>query len=555
MQFILEYLNQGISAIIPFVILLGVLVFVHELGHFLVARWCGVRVEVFSLGFGKKIFQFKKGHTTYAISIIPLGGYVKMFGEQNGDVVQESEKHESFSHKSVWNRIAIVSAGPLMNFFFAILVFSLIAFMGEEHAQSRLGDIEANTEAYRVGFRSGDLIRKINNEDVETWEEVATKVNNFRGHEVEFQVEREGTAVIEFVRAEVHSTENLNPLSTDSMRGEIEGLNQFSKGTTIGIFKGSPLRALGLKVGDQILKINDEVVSNWRSLEEAIEKAKSSSTISLEIKDIDDKKGKDLKNITVASSLFGGEISLKRMGIESSEVYVGKVRPHSPADKAGIKSGDRIAFVGNHQIQSWEDVLNNIKSYDEKEPLKIQLYRGDDVVDVEVTPAMTTQMTAVGTEEKRFTIGIEAWVNYAVPQAVKKRVLNPFLAITRGTSRTVDLSVMTVMSFVRLIQQKISHKNIGGVIAIGQAASEAFKVGLVYFLQMMGILSVNLFILNLLPIPVLDGGHLLFYSIELIKGSPLSMSKMEVAQQIGLVLLLSLMVLSLFNDVTRVFGL
>ncbi|HPI40152.1 MAG TPA: RIP metalloprotease RseP [Pseudobdellovibrionaceae bacterium] len=563
MEFILEYLNQGVSAIIPFVILLGVLVFVHELGHFMVARWCGVRVEVFSLGFGKKIFQFKRGATTYAISIIPLGGYVKMFGEQNGDVVQESERHESFSHKNVWNRIAIVSAGPLMNFFFAVVVFGLIAFLGEEHLQSRLGDISKNTAAYAMGFRSGDLIQSINNEQVSTWEDVSEKLNLFRGLKVDFVVQRENTEPkldsnpksIETISAEIQSIENLNPLSASSLVGEIEGLKQYSTGTTVGVAGGSPLKALGLKVGDQILKVNDQEVSTWRSLESSLAKAQNSSVISFEVRDVEDKKGTEVKNITVSSAIAEKELSLGGLGIESSETYVGKVRPNSPAEKAGIQSGDRISYVSGKKINQWEDVLNNIKAYDESGPLKIQLLREDSVLDVEVVPSMTTQMNQLGVEEKRFTIGIEAWVNVAKPELTKVRHLNPITALGRGLSRTSELSVMTVMSFVRLIQQKISHKNIGGVIAIGQAASEAFKVGLVYFLQMMGILSVNLFILNLLPIPVLDGGHLLFYTIELIKGSPLSMSKMEVAQQIGLVLLLSLMVLSLFNDVTRVFGL
>lgn len=555
MQFILEYLNQGIYAVIPFVILLGVLVFVHELGHFLVARMCGVRVEVFSLGFGKKIFKYKKGATTYAVSLIPLGGYVKMFGEQNGDVVQESEKQESFSHKNVWNRIAIVSAGPLMNFFFAIVIFGFVSFLGEEHLPSKLGDISETTEAYRSGFRSGDVVQKINNQEISTWEDLAENLSHFRGKKVNVTVQREMDGAVQSFDAEIKSVENLNPLSTNSFMGDIEGLTQYSAGTIIGVTANSPLRALGLKLGDQVLKVNEDKVSTWRALEEELQKAKKDSVLSLEVLDVEDKKGKETKNITISKAIVGGDLSLQALGIESSEVYVGKVRPKSPAEAAGILEGDRLSVIDGQKINKWIDVLNNIKNYSEKGPLKIKLIRGESIIDVDVTPSMTTQVTSLGSEEKRFTIGIEAWVNMSKPELIKKRYLNPFIALGRGFSRTSELSIMTVMSFVRMIQQKISHKNIGGVIAIGQAASEAFKVGLVYFLQMMGVLSVNLFVLNLLPIPVLDGGHLLFYTIELIKGSPLSMSKMEVAQQIGLVLLLSLMVLSLFNDVTRVFGL
>ncbi|MCX7977573.1 MAG: RIP metalloprotease RseP, partial [Bdellovibrionaceae bacterium] len=162
MDLILSYLQAGLSHLVPFVVLLGALIFVHELGHFLVARWCGVRVEVFSLGFGRKILSFKRGHTTYAISIIPLGGYVKMFGEQPADLnLTPEEKRESFTHKTVFQRMAIVAAGPLMNLFFAALVFFFVAILGEDHRAPKLGDLDSNSPAVAAGFRSGDTILRI----------------------------------------------------------------------------------------------------------------------------------------------------------------------------------------------------------------------------------------------------------------------------------------------------------------------------------------------------------------------------------------------------------
>jgi regulator of sigma E protease len=176
-------------------------------------------------------------------------------------------------------------------------------------------------------------------------------------------------------------------------------------------------------------------------------------------------------------------------------------------------------------------------------------------IDLSITPKMTKQMLPTGQEEKRYTIGIAPVVNMAAPETMIVKTDGLGSALVRGTQRTWDVSVMTVMSFVRLFQGQISPKNVGGVISIGQAASETFKIGITQFLAMMAIISVNLFVLNLLPVPVLDGGHLVFYVIEMVKGAPLSLKKMEIAQQVGLAILMSLMIFALFNDFTRLLGL
>jgi regulator of sigma E protease len=182
------------------------------------------------------------------------------------------------------------------------------------------------------------------------------------------------------------------------------------------------------------------------------------------------------------------------------------------------------------------------------------LLREGKIVTAEVQPEMTTHMTAQGGEENRFTVGIMPYVIVSKPNTFIMKYSNVGQALKHGVDRSWDITVMTVMSFVRLLQAEISPKNIGGVISIGQAASATFKIGISHFLQMMAIISINLFILNLLPIPVLDGGHLVFYSVEALRGAPLSMRKIEIAQQVGLVLLVSLMVFALFNDFTRLLG-
>jgi regulator of sigma E protease len=556
MEMITNALHSGLSTIIPFVILLGILIFVHELGHFLVARWCGVRVEVFSLGFGKKILKYKKGDTTYALSIIPLGGYVKMFGEQPGADISEEDKKVAFTHKTVWQRIAVVLAGPLMNFFFAIVIFFVVAMAGEDAKTPVLGDIATNTPAYAAGFRSGDKLVTVNGKAISTWDDFQKSLNLKEATELrlDVQVEREGTQEKSTFAVTAKPEANPNPLSSFDFVGSIEGLAPYSAGTTVGVLDSSPLKALGLKTGDTLLSINGKKVTYWRELDSVFAQVSPKEALTLEVLDTE-KASEKPSVVTLAASSSGNAYSLQGLGIESSELYLGQVIEGSPAMLAGLHKMDRLVSINKVILQKWEDVIGNIKSFDGKNPVAVTVLREGKNIDLSITPKLTTQMTVSGTEEKRYTIGITPVINMAAPELMVVKASNPFQALVRGTERTWDVTVMTVMSFVRLFQAKISPKNIGGVISIGQAASETFKVGWIQFFQMMAVISVNLFILNLLPVPVLDGGHLVFYVIEVVKGAPLSLRKMEIAQQVGLALLMSLMVFALFNDFTRLLGL
>ncbi len=557
MDIILNLLHQGFSAIVPFVVLLGILIFVHELGHFLVAIWCGVRVEVFSLGFGKKIFKFTRGETTYALSIIPLGGYVKMFGEQPGTSISDEDKKFAFTHKNVWQRVAIVLAGPIMNFLFAILVFFTVAMIGEDARTPVLGDIAADSSAYSAGFRSGDKLISVNDLKIQTWEEFQKVLNQKNGNDVNlnFVLQHEGSTDQSKISVVAKAEVNPNILSMYSHVANVPGLTTMAAGTTIGLDEKSRLYAMGLRTGDTITSINGHRVTYWRDLNTTLAKIDPKEVLSLEILGIreGDKVEKPL-TITMSPDDSLKSYSLENLGLESSELYLSKVMESSPAEAAGLKQMDRLVSINNIKLTKWEDVINNIKSFDGKNPVSISVLRDKKIVDLKITPKMTTQMTPGGSEEKRYTIGIAPLVNLAAQNFVLVKIGNPLLALARGAERTWDVSIMTVMSFVRLFEAKISPKNIGGVLSIGQAASETFKMGLSQFLQMMAVISVNLFVLNLLPIPVLDGGHLVFYIVEIIKGAPLSLKKMEIAQQVGMALLMSLMVFALFNDFARLFG-
>lgn len=545
---IFSFLQSGISAFVPFIVLLGILIFVHELGHFLVARWCGVRVEVFSLGFGKKILKYKRGDTTYAISLIPLGGYVKMYGEQPGTDIPEEDKRVSFTHKNVWQRIAIVLAGPLMNFVFAILIFFIVAITGEEAKTPVMGDVEINSPAYQAGFRSGDRLLTINGQPVATW-------NDFQGRlqlkessplRLEFEVERENSQEIAKFDANFNPVPNPNLVSRYDYQADLPGISPFSLGTAVGVLPHSILKSLGLKPGDWITAVNGQTIQYGRHLTETLQQQNTNEELVLQIKSDDGE-----KTLTLAPKSVK-DFSFASLGLENSELYLSLVVSGSPADKAGLKPQDRLVAINGVTLDKWSDVIENIKSFDGENPVKLLVRRDTQELELSILPKMTSQMLPTGVEDKRYTIGISPVINIATPEMLTVKAESLGAGLVRGVEKTWDMTVMTVMSFVRLFQAKISPKNLGGVISIGQAASETFKIGITQFLQMMAIISVNLFILNLLPIPVLDGGHLVFYVIEAIKGAPVSLRKMQIAQQVGMALLMSLMIFALFNDFSRI---
>ncbi|MBX2995476.1 MAG: RIP metalloprotease RseP [Bdellovibrionaceae bacterium] len=552
MDIIFGYLQSGLSAFVPFVILLGLLIFVHELGHFAVAKWCGVRVETFSLGFGKKILKYKKGDTTYALSLIPLGGYVKMFGDEVGADISAADKKYSFLHKNVWQRIAIVLAGPLMNFFFAILVLFVVALIGEDARKPAVGDVAAETSAYQAGVRSGDMVISVGGAGVRTWDEFQHEMNQRVGQVVELSLQRYGFNEPVKVQVSPQSRPNPNILSLDENIGEVPGLVNHSYAAVVGIRSKTPSEKIGLRTGDRIAKINGKEIQYFREIEPLILPLQG-QTVSLEVERWPSLGASKSETVMIDTQLPSFS-SLEALGLEKSELYLSKIVEKSPAEKAGLLAGDRILKVDGVDAKSWESVLDVVKAYKGEGNMTFTVLRQGEIKDIAIKPEITAQMNAQGGEDKRYTVGIMPWIAMAMPPFEKISADGVFPALKRGFDRTIDITVMTVVSFLRLAQSKISPKSIGGVISIGQAASETFKTGITQFLTMMAIISVNLFILNLLPIPVLDGGHLLFYAVEAIRGAPLSMRKMEIAQQVGLVLLMSLMVFALFNDFTRLFA-
>lgn len=560
MDIILSWLQQGLSGIGPLFILLGLLIFVHELGHFMVAKFFGVRVEVFSLGFGKKILETKRGETTYCISVIPLGGYVKMFGDDPTKTVEDSEKPYSFLDKPVFQRIAIVLAGPLMNLFFAGLLFFMIAMIGQEVPGAFVGDINPNEKAYELGFRSGDKILSIDGNNVLTWKDVDTKIKESTGKKLDFVVQSERSDETRKLQAIPTLGKTDNILSPNEKAGSIEGLSLESLSSLIGISDPEGLAAkAGLKSLDFIEKVNGKEVVGFRNLEALLLQAFQSEDKKAILSVFEYHIGEEPKSrevvLTYDEELNSEKRVTEALGIESAELYLLKLKPDGPAMLAGLQRGDKIQRINDLRISNWDQVLKTIKGFDrEGESIEVEILRNGKPVVTQVTPKMTELMNSRGQEENRFTIGIYPGLSMAMPPLVLERTNNPFEALKIGAEKSYEWSKIIVLGIVRMIQGDVSPKNIGSLITIGKYASHSFEAGLSQFLRMMAIISINLFLINLLPVPVLDGGHLVFFSIEALRGAPLSMRKMEIAQQFGLVILISLMAFALFNDISNLFS-
>jgi regulator of sigma E protease len=453
-------LSRGgpIEMIVSFVIVIGILILIHELGHFFVARWCGVGVERFSIGFGPVLLRWKGKETEYVLSAIPMGGYVKMMGEESpleGGAALPFDPKKAFALKPLWARFLIVFAGPGMNFVLAAVIFAaVLATVGRPVWPAAVGKVAEGTPAAAAGLRTGDVIVAVNDRPVQYWEDLERAVSESDGR----------------------------PLTLRGRRGDAE--------QTITL---TPRRK---PVTDPIFKEQREV---W--------------------------------DIGAGPQLVP---------------QISSVAPDSPAAKAGIQPGDVVVAVAGQPVYTPEDLVEAIRTRP-GQPFEITVEREGKRLTLRVTPEPTKDKTPTGEE---VVVGkIQAGI---ATKAVRFEPYNPVQAVVYGTARTWDMTVLTVKGLWKLVSRQIDSSNIGGPIQIATEAGRQAKEGMGSLALFTAIISVNLAVLNLLPVPMLDGGHLFFFVIEAVLGRPLSLKKREAAQQLGFVLLMLLMVYALWNDLNRI---
>jgi regulator of sigma E protease len=452
-------MNSGIFIAI---VALGILIFFHELGHFLVARLFGVGVEKFSLGFGPRLIGKTIGRTNYRLSAIPLGGYVKMVGEEPDAAIDPADIPFSFTHKHVIKRMLIVAAGPLFNLILAVLIFfGFYLFAGIEDVTPQIRRIDAAGPAGQAGVRLDDVIVSIDGVATESWYDIHKAVERSGGKSLDLRIRRGDMAV-------------------------------------------------DTRVAPVI------------------------------------KHGEDL---------FGDGVEYYDLGISGlpePKAVVGGVTPGYPAEAADLKPGDRITAIDGRPIDTWEDMRLAIEA-GRGQALQITIQREDDRLTVEIAPKLSQSKNALGETEERYLIGIStSGVSLPAEELVVKR-LNPWAALVESIERTYLVAELSIVGFGKMIGGSISRDNLGGPIMIVKMAEDQAREGIDRLIQFVALISINLAILNFLPIPVLDGGHLLFFAIEAVIRRPVSIRFREIAQQTGLLALLLLMVFVFYNDIMRYF--
>ena len=477
------------QSILAFIFALGILITFHEFGHYWVAKRCNVKILRFSVGFGKPIWrfdfkqpfwhlgfthnpwklqsltkllrqrEFEQDETEFVLAALPLGGYVKMLDEREGTVKEEELKF-AFNRKSLGQRLAIVLAGPIFNFIFAILAYWLIYMIGISGLKPVIDEVEQGSIAMEAGFVAGQEIIAVDGAQSRTWSTVI---------------------------------ERIVPNVVDGKRITVE-------------------------------VVNDTGSSNFIEL--------------------------DLSRISIDEMANG--MLLTQLGITpwvpEYPAVLGEISPGGAADQAGLLPGDRITMANGIPMESWSDWVEIIRA-NPGEILEIELVREGLTMQARVTPAHFTLESGevIGRIGAAFDTNFIPDENYYV-----RENYSVLPAVYKAMGRTIEMSIMTLQILGKMILGEASVKNLSGPITIAKYAGDTANLGIVAFLGFLAIVSVSLGVLNLLPVPLLDGGHVLFYLIEGIKGSPLSEPVQVMGQQIGLILLLCLMVLALYNDILRV---
>jgi len=441
-----------------FALVLGVLIVVHEFGHYIVARCVGVKVLRFSVGFGRALWSRRIGRdgTEWAIGAFPLGGYVKMLDEREGPVAPE-ELHRSFNRQSVWRRMAIVAAGPVANLILAVVLYWGLFWHGVEELKPVFGTPVAASPAASAGFENGERALKVGGDFVQTWQDMRwvllrTAVNQ---DSVEFEV--------------------INPRQEIAIRWLDVSLARADG------WKGDALDKLGL-----------------------------------------------------------------RFFQSNSPPVVGEITPGSAAAATDLRPGDVIVAIDQKPIATGADVVGIVRVSAGK-TLSFTVKRADKPLEISITP--------VAEERDGQKIGrIGALIKEGGFERDELMVTvryGPFSSFGKAVTETWDQSAFSLVMFGKMITGEVSWRNISGPVTIADYAGRSAKLGLNYYLKFMALVSISLAVLNLLPIPILDGGHLLYYLVEIVKRGPLSERSMEIGQQIGLALLLMLMVFAFYNDINR----
>lgn len=516
-----------LQGILIFIVFLGPLIFFHELGHFFFARLFGVRVEVFSIGFGPKLLKWKRGDTEYALSAIPLGGYVKMFGDDpfREAELSEEDKKVAFNHKSKWARFWIVFGGPLANFLLAFILYFGLVTSGEKVPEIRIGTVPSQSLMYDTGFRSGDTLKSMNGKPLLSFDDLGLA----SGQVDSVVIERRGQPI----------TIN-TPFSVQQFTDLLMGNSSMGLRAPILADTSGKSWALTPKKGvyDSSFALEEAFHHNTTLWLHPVTKLGQVGVVP-EI-------AADAEEVAAFADQAAFWSWAEKRGFFPSDVSVESIVMQSPADKAGIRKGDIIATLNGQKIHSFEELRQIVQKNPTDQQVEVGYWRDGKAGTARLLPEAREV-----DKKKVMTIGVFSGLQVVTPRMLETRPEGIGAAILQSFDRTVDGIGKTLQGYKKLITKEVGLNNIGGPLAIGKVASDSFHISLSMFFRLMAIISINLGVINLFPIPVLDGGHIMFLGFELINRGPLSRRKLELAQRFGVSFLFLLIFIALFNDISR----
>jgi regulator of sigma E protease len=542
------------TTLFAFVLLLSVLIFVHELGHFLAARACGVRVLKFSIGFGPPIgfgryrLAWHRNGTDYVIAWFPIGGFVKMLGENPDEVdAPETLAHadESLPSKSTWQKLTIVFAGPVMNLLLPVVVFMFTLAVGMPRGAPVIGHVEPGSPAAEAGLAAGDRVSAIDGKPVHWWDDFDDVVRDRIGARLAVDTSRDG--VPRQVVLPVQAHRGFDELGQPAEVGWV-GVGHSRVASMLGIpDDDSPAWQAGLRSGDVVTAVDSQNVESWEELESAYAAAGDSGRVSFALRRADPSGAKPEEALALELPALG---ELSKLGVVPSNVLVERVEPSSPAEKAGMQPGDLILAVDGTPVGSFTSFAEMVRTSGGK-PLELQLSREGSVQRVTLAPEMASVDVGLGVEEPRYRVGIAARSSGLAGQIEIEKVRNPLVSLPRAVAMTVDVTGSFLRGLGLMLTGQVSRNQIAGPIGIAEIAGNAFERGWETYLSIMVLISINLGILNLLPIPILDGGQAVLFAIEGLRRGPLSLRTREIVQQIGFTVLMLIMGLAFWNDLSR----
>jgi regulator of sigma E protease len=538
------------------VALLGVLILVHELGHFVCAKLFDVKVLRFSLGFGPRLFGFTRGETEYRLSLVPLGGYVRLLGEDPGEPIPPIDRQRALAAKPLWQRYTIVIAGPVFNLLLPLLIY-FVHYAGQRTLlPPTIGTVLPGLPAAVAGLVPGDRVETVDGQRIRYWEELERVIADNAGKTMRFGIRR-GTEAEERDVTPVR-IERAGTLRLKERVGWI-GVSPRFHLPEIGVLDpSSPASQAGLKTFDFVTAVNGLPVATWAEFDKAIERAGASplrlsylrggySAVPFAHIELQ----QPGSAVVIPVPIFDGTGHRHyETGIVSAELFVYSVEPGSPADMIGIRRGDQILALDAEPLPHWDLLRERLAAGPDRTFRITWLSPGTQRHEATFRQDVRAELDAYRQEAQHLVFGALnrlAWKTEApVP------ITNRFgYSLSHAFERTGQIILAMAHGFVEIVRGRVPLTTLGGPIMIGYVAGVAAEQGVDQYLWLMALISINLGMLNFLPVPILDGGLLVFFTLELFKRRPPSPRAREIASYVGLVIVATLMLFALRNDVVR----